>query len=575
MRHSMPPGIDGQRADLCALFAASVARHGAGPAVTGPDGTWTYTELDRWSDDIAGMLAGHGVHDGDRVAFHLERGPAIVAVLLGILKAGAAYVPIEWSFPQARRDEMTELSRSVALVTGGAELRVQQIRTAEPASWPEPPACVMFTSGSAGRPKPVVLTHQNLIHFATNPGLPPLTPADRVGHASSISFDASHYEIWCTLAAGAEIVILPSVASLVQSDVNRELKRHRITAMLLPTMAVNHIVRADREALAGLRILLTGGDVLQPSIARELLSSDFTGTFYNLYGPTEATTACTAYPVTEVTAGDVTVPIGRPLPGCSAAVLNPQGVEVADGEVGLLHVGGPGVAWGYLDGDRFPLDPVAADGRPRYNTGDLVRRRSDGVLEFLGRADDQVKIRGYRVEPGEVEGVLCQHPQIRDAAVVACGTADSRHLVALVVAYGKLNPSALRKFAAALLPDHLLPSSFRQVSELPADGNGKRDRGRLRELANEQWRRTSNRVAPRTETEHYVAGLWEELLAVEGVGIDDDFFALGGNSLLALSLRRRVSRDLGVDLQALDVLATTRLSNLAALIGDRLAGTPS
>jgi hypothetical protein len=204
-----------------------------------------------------------------------------------------------------------------------------------------------------------------------------------------------------------------------------------------------------------------------------------------------------------------------------------------------------------------------------YATGDLARRRPDGALLFAGRVDDQVKIRGYRVEPQEVEHVLCGHPRVREAAVLAVGEGDAVRLVALVVPYGDLPGRELREYASGLLPDYLVPSALVFLTEIPGNGRGKRDVAELRRIAEEQLRRSREQIAPRDDVERYLAGLWEELLMAEHVSVTDDFFALGGNSLLAFRLQRRISRDLGVPIEPLDVLTTSRLDGLADLIRDR------
>ncbi|OLR92020.1 hypothetical protein BJP25_23890 [Actinokineospora bangkokensis] len=440
-------------------------------------------------------------------------------------------------------------------------------------------AAVLFTSGSSGTPKAIVLEHHSVVHFARNPALPALGPTDRVGHVSSVSFDAFHFEVWAAFAGGARITVLPAMPDLLNSDIQRELRRHRITAMLVPTMAVNHVVREDRDAFAPLRVLHTGGDVLSPAASRELLAGGFDGEFYNLYGPTEATTAVTAHRVAELAADADTVPIGVPLRGATVHVLGPDLAEVAPGEPGELHVGGPGVARGYLGRPEltaaaFLPDPFAGDGSRMYATGDQVRMRPDGVLEYLGRVDEQVKVRGYRVEPREVERVVATHPDVRDAAVVVAGEGQDRHLVALVVPFDRMSPRELREHTATRLPDFMVPSSFLRVPRVPATDHGKRDLDKLRELLARHTERTAALVEPRDEVERGLAEIWADLLAVEGVGANDDFFALGGNSLLAFRVRRRVASDLGVQLEPRDVLANSVLAGLAALIRDRKGSRP-
>lgn len=573
---------------LVTLFLDAVAKHGDREAVGDRTGTLTYRELDALANGVARELRGLGVGHEDRVAFHLGRGTAVFAAMLGILKAGAAYVPIDTRYPETRRDLMVSASGAEVVLTDAAHagavsglgkkiLVVDDVRPGPAeavAVGSGDAAAVLFTSGSSGAPKAIVLEHRNLVHFARNPSLPALTPADRVGHVSSLSFDAFHFETWCAFASGARIVVLPTMPDLLGTDIQRELRRHRVTAMLVPTMAVNHVVREDIDAFASLRVLHTGGDVLSPAAARELLSGAFEGEFCNLYGPTEGTTAVTAHRVEDVAEDADAVPIGRPLAGAAVYVLGADLAEVTAGEVGELHIGGAGVARGYLGrpaltAEKFLPDPFAADGSRMYATGDLARLRPDGVVEFVGRADDQVKIRGYRVEPREVERVVAAHPDVRDAAVLVSGEGQDKHLVALVVPYDRISPKELREHAAERLPDFMTPSSFVRVPEIPATDHGKRDLTRLRELVAAHTERTARRVEPRDDVERTLAEIWEELLAVEGIGATDDFFALGGNSLLAFRVQRRVGKQLGVALEPKDVLANSELAGLAALIRDR------
>jgi amino acid adenylation domain-containing protein len=515
----------------------------------------------------------------------------VFVAILGILKAGGAYVAVDTRYPDERRDTMVAGSGARIVVTGprgadrfpGLDGLVLDPSADRPTNGPALPAltagtaaCVLFTSGSSGRPKAIVLEHRNLVHFATNTGLPGLRPGDRVGHASSLSFDAFHWETWCGFAAGAQLVVLPTIRELVETDVQRELRRQRVTAMLVPTMAVNQVVHEDRDAFSSLRVLCTGGDVVLPSACRTLLDGRFEGEFVNLYGPTEGTTACTAYDIRKLPDTADTVPIGRALAGTTVHVLDDDLDEVPDGEPGELYLGGAGVARGYLGqpgltADRFRPDPYAPGGGRMYATADRARRRPDGVLEFIGRADDQVKIRGYRVEPREVERLLGRHPGIRDVAVLAAGDAANRHLVGVVVPYDQLSPKEIRQYAAERMPEFMVPSVLVRVEDIPVNDHGKRDLDSLRAVAAEQARRGEQRVDPRDDVEQYLAELWEELLTVEQVGVGDDFFALGGNSMIAFRVQQRVKRELEVPLAPKEILVHSRLDALAGIIRERKA----
>ncbi|MBD0689555.1 hypothetical protein BG452_27600 [Streptomyces sp. CBMA123] len=436
---------------------------------------------------------------------------------------------------------------------------------------PESAASVLFTSGSTGVPKAIVLEHRNIVSYARNQGAPRLRPDDRTGQISSLSFDIFHFEMWTSFEHGARVVVLPAVPDLLAAGFQGELRRRGITAMLVPTMVVNHVVREDRDAFAPLRLLQAGGDVLLPSACRELLAGRFRGELVNVYGPAETTTVATTHTVTPEDAESDAIPIGRPLDGVTVHLLWPDGQPVPPGEVGEIHIGGPGVARGYLDapgptGGSFLRDPFAPEPARLYRTGDLGRRRPDGVLEFAGRADDQVKIRGYRVEPGEVARALRRHPQVHEAVVLASGEGADRHLVACLVLDGPVPTGEVRAFAEARLPDHLVPSHFVVLPEIPASEHGKRDLAALREIVARHRARRDGRVAPATGTERFLAGLWESLLATDGVGAQDDFFDLGGHSLLAFRVQKRIKRELGVDVEFRTILGNPVLADLAAAV---------
>ncbi|MFH8477053.1 non-ribosomal peptide synthetase [Streptomyces sp. NPDC018000] len=580
---------------LTELFSRSVRLFPERPAVADGSRTLTYEELDRHSDAVSALLRSHGVGAEDRVGLYVSRSVELCVAVLGILKAGAAYVAVDTRYPDARRDLM--LSRSgakVVLTASGWEGRLASLsakiisiddrsefdgRAADGVVTPENAASVLFTSGSLGEPKAIVLEHRNLVSFAVNAGMPALSPEDRTGQVSSVSFDAFHFEMWNTLAAGAQMVVLPSVPDLLAADFQRQMKRYGVTAMLVPTMVVNHVVREDRDAFASLRVLGAGGDVLLPSACRALLGGRFAGRLYNFYGPAEITTACTAHLVTREDAESDVVPIGRAVADATVRVLDAQLRPVAPGEAGELFVAGPGVARGYQDRDELTaerfLSVPAEDGTTlrMYRTGDLAREREDGVLLFVGRADNQVKIRGYRVEPGEVERGLRRYPEVQEAVVLPDGEGNDRRLVAFVVIDGSLSIKELRARAEQDLPDFMVPSQFIAQDEIPATAHGKRDMDALREVLAQHQDRAAGYAEPCGKTERYLAGLWEELLRVERVGRDEDFFGLGGHSLQAFRMHHRINRELGARLAFPDLLDNPVLKDLADVVDATLAKT--
>ncbi|MFC3895359.1 amino acid adenylation domain-containing protein [Lentzea rhizosphaerae] len=569
---------------LVELFARSVRDHSGKAAVADDDQELSYAELDARSDALAHRLVEIGVGREDRVAVHLHRGVDVVVAVLGVLKAGAAYLPIDTRYEGGRRDYMITAGEVRLVITepdlaaGLPDVEVLHWRSEpveSPGSLPGPEpadaACVLYTSGSTGQPKAIVLEHRQMVAFALNPALPEMTPEDRTAQVASISFDPANFELWNTFAAGAALVVLPSIPELLDGDLQRELKRRRITVMLAPAIAINHAVKVDRDSFAPLRILHSGGDVLLPSTCRDLLAGKFEGRLFNLYGPAETTTACTAFEVTDVPEDAESVPIGSALEGYELHVLDADFRPVPRGEPGELWVGGIGVSRGYLNrpdltAERFVPDPFAADGGAMYRTGDRVRWNGD-VLEYLGRFDTQVKIRGYRVEPGEVERALCANPDVREAAVIATGEQGDKRLVAfLVPAVESLSLKELRTDLDGRVADFLVPSEFIVLPAMPTDAHGKRDWEDLGHTASSRLRQRPDHVAPRTDTEKYLAELWEKLLIVEHVGVNDDFFVLGGHSLLAVRVRSLVRKELGVTLRPRAVFESSVLGELAELV---------
>jgi acyl-coenzyme A synthetase/AMP-(fatty) acid ligase len=342
--------------------------------------------------------------------------------------------------------------------------------------------------------------------------------------------------------------------------------------MLAPATALNHVVRYDREAFSSLRLLCSGGDVLLPATTRDLRAGGFTGALYNMYGPTEGTVACTAYPVGERGVPAADVPIGFPLARARLYVLDEQLRPVPRGVPGQLYVAGAGVGRGYfqrpvLTAAAFVADPFTGDGGRMYATGDRVVAGEDGALRFLGRVDGQVKISGYRVEPAEVERSICARSGVRAAAVLAAGPSGSRRLVAFVVpAESGLLLRELRAGLAAELPPYMMPSEFAFIDEMPMDAHGKRDWNRLRDLLEERTAAHRQYAPARTDTEKWLVGSWEDLLAQEAVGCNDDFFALGGHSILAVRLRMAIQRDFGVLIPPEALFENSVLSDQAEML---------
>ncbi|MFG3525888.1 non-ribosomal peptide synthetase [Streptomyces sp. NPDC047917] len=577
---------------LTELFEETVARHPERIAVRDGKDALTYRELDARSQELARRIHGLGIGRGDLVGVYLHRSADIFAVLLAVLRAGAAYVAIDSRYPDTRRDLMLRLSGVRVVITepdwadrlDGDSVRVLPLPLtgASPAAGPLPApragdaASVLFSSGSTGTPKGIVLEHGNVVAFARNPALPRLTEQDRIGQVSSLSFDLFHWEMWNSFAAGAEVTVLPLVPDLLAAGFDAEIRRLGITAMLVPTMVAGHVTDEQPDAFAALRLLHVAGDVIAPAVCRVVLEAGFGGGLYNLYGPAECTTACVAHRITMEDTRLRAVPIGRPLDGVVAEVRDPEGAPVPPGGSGELFVGGPQVARGYLGrpdltAERFTEPEGPQDATRFYRTGDLVKVRDDGVIDFLGRADRQVKIRGYRVEPGEIERFFLGLPEVQDAMVVPVGDGVDRRLVAFLVAGGGATRQGLRTAAEQNLPHFLVPGDLRLVDRIPADQHGKRNvSGLLDELA-AGGSGPGTDGAPGSAEEEFVITLWEELLGVTGINRSDDFYALGGNSLLAFRVQLKVERRFGVKIGNAEIMGNSCAAELAAAI--RAAGS--
>jgi len=568
-------------------------------AVRHAGGTLTYAELAASAGRLAARLREHGVGPDTRVAVFAERGPELVVGLLAVLAAGGAYLPLDPGYPAERlaymladadvkvllaqgglRDRLPEHRGAVVLLDGAARVDgatdAEDFRPAEPVS-PASLAYVIYTSGSTGRPKAVAVPHGALAsHTAWMQRAFPLAPGDRVLQKTPLSFDASVWEFWAPLTAGATLVVAPPDAHRDPAALGRAVEREGITVLqAVPSLLRAMLVEGELERCGSLARLFCGGEALPRDLA-DRVSAALPAELVNLYGPAEACIDATAHVHRGVGAG-ATVPVGRPVDGMRAHVLDARGAEVPPGVPGELYLAGSQLARGYLGrpdltAGRFLPDPFSPEpGGRTYRTGDRVRWLADGSLEFLGRADGQVKVRGARVEPGEIEAALREHPLVRDAAVVAAGgdTAGGHRLVAYHVPTGMEGPSsaALRAHLAGMLPEHMVPAAFLELDALPLTPGGKVDRLALAAAAPTTVRR--GYVPPRTGEEERVAGIWEEVLGIERVGAADSFFELGGHSLLAVKVVTRIREATGVEVPLRVLFEEPTVAGIAAWLAAR------
>ncbi|HWJ51393.1 MAG TPA: amino acid adenylation domain-containing protein, partial [Solirubrobacteraceae bacterium] len=565
-------------------------------------GAVSYAQLNAAANRLAHHLRDAGVGRGVAVGLCMERTPSLLVALMAILKAGGAYVPLNYEHPQARiagqlsgagarvlvteqhlLDSLPALDGEVVCVDRDADaIAARPSDSQGQLATLEDLAYVMYTSGSTGTPKGVAVTHGNLANYAAS--IDALLsagedPAGLVfGVVSAISTDLGNTSIFTPLVSGGCVRLIGAEASMDGDSLAQELAGEHLDVLKLAPSHLRALLAAGNPAVLPRRWLMVGGEALSWELVEQVRALAPSCAIVNHYGPTETTVGCAAYLLDGPRQDSLTVPIGFPLAGVRAYVLDRRLEPVPAGVPGELCISGAGVARGYVGSGQesggFTPDPFAAgsESSGMYRTGDRVRRLRDGAIEFLGRLDDQVKIRGFRIEPGEVEAALLTHEAIRQAAV--CAEDDERgglRLVAYVVAPDAPAVEALRAFLAASLPDHMIPAAFRTVEALPLSAGGKVDRRALAGLAEVQAKREAEYVAPRDEVERQIAEIWGELLSVERVGALDDFFALGGHSLLATQATMKIRRLYG-DIPLRALLAAPTVAALAEVI--RATGAP-
>jgi amino acid adenylation domain-containing protein len=582
---------------LHALVEAQVDRTPDAVAVVSEAGEITYRELEARANRIAHRLRKLGAGPGALVGLCVDRSIGLVAALLGVLKSGAAYLPIDSFYPRDRIAFMLDDARVSVLL---AERRLLGdlpavevpvvVLDADPsidgesasrsggAASPEDLAYVIYTSGSTGRPKGAMIHHRAIVnHVLWMRSRWPLGAGDAVLQNSSASFDASVWEIWNPLAGGARVVIGSPGAYADPAYLVRSMIDHRVTHALIVPSVLELVAREPGfERCSSLRCLYPGGEALSRALV-ESVWNRLDVELVNLYGPTETTINATSH-AAERGQGPFSpiVPIGRPIANHRAYVLDAELRPVPVGVPGELHLGGAGVGRGYLrrpelTEERFIPDPFVPGGR-LYKTGDVCRYRADGVIEYIGRNDHQVKVRGFRIELGEIEAALCEHPAVGQAVVV--GRREERgdvRLVAYLVPAKETPPeiAALRAFLRDRLPGYMVPSAFMVLPSLPLTSSGKVDRNALPAAGSAPLSATEPYEAPRTCTEKAIASIWKEVLRLEKIGIHDNFFELGGHSLLATRFVSRLREAYGVEIPLRGIFEAPTVAEMAVLIDAR------
>jgi amino acid adenylation domain-containing protein len=553
------------------LFEAAAAQFPDHCALAGQNGHWTYRELNGRANQLARHLCSLGVGPGERVGVALERSPELIVALLGILKAGAAYLPLDLASPVERLAFMLADSRPRLLLTDTrlmeklppVEIPVVALDRAasviaaaatDNLALPHTPdalAYLMYTSGSTGRPKGVAVGHRAIARLVVGAVYVQLDASTRMLCSSPIAFDASTFEIWGPLLHGGCCVVFPDelpspsalTAVLVDYDVN---------TLFLTTALFNTLVDLSPATIASVRQLLVGGEAQSVEHVRRFLRHGFSTRLTNVYGPTEATVFACFYPVPPDLDAVSSIPIGRPIQDTEAYVLDDYRQPVPVGVAGELYLGGPGLAQGYwerpaLTAERFLPHPLGPNRGPVYRTGDRVRWRAEGQLEFLGRVDRQLKVRGLRIEPGEVEEALMRHPSVRLALVTAHEVAiHDRRLTAYLVPAGQ--PPTRRALLAhleQLLPAAWIPSAFMLLHALPLTSNGKVNHAALPVPPSYQPTAAAPPPPPPSPLLAQLTEIFEIVLNVRPVRRHDNFFALGGHSLLAMRLLHEIEEHFG------------------------------
>lgn len=590
------------------LFAQQAAQSPEAIAVECDESALSYGALETRAAVLAARLVREGVCAGDCVGLFAERSLNFVVGCLAILKAGAAYLPLEPGYPKDRLVfMMTDANASIVLASrnrasqfgsylkdSASPSRVIDFDAAdevEPSAPPLAPdvesliaaaasdtgtrvAYIMYTSGSSGQPKGVAVTHRGVVRLVRSAAYMQFSPDDVMLGMATTMFDASTWEIWSALLNGGRLVLMPA-GPLDLVNLANLVERAGATAMLHPVALFQQAVEFGLHQFRSLRLCVVGGDVAPVSHLRRALEALPGCRLVNAYGPTENAVITCAYAVPANRWLDDPLPIGPPISNTRVYVLDPHGAPTAIGVPGELYAGGDGVAVGYvnrseLTAERFLPDPFSGESGARmYRTGDAARWRADGVVEFLGRLDNQVKIRGYRIEPGEIEEVMSGLPGVRMAAIaVRKDAAGQKCLLGYyVVAPGQsMSTAEMRTALRALLPDHMIPASIMSLPELPLTVSGKIDRKALPDPpvgGDDTSAEASWRSRPLGRSQRQLAKIWQELLGRASIGIDDDFFEIGGHSLLAVRMMGDVERVLGRRLALATLLERPTIRHLA------------
>ncbi|MDZ8029617.1 non-ribosomal peptide synthetase [Nostoc sp. DedSLP04] len=592
-----------QQASIHQLFEAQVEKTPDAVALIFNNQYLTYRDLNNRANQLAKHLRSLGVGTEILVGICIERSLEMVVALLAILKAGGAYVPLDPGYPQERlafmlsdtqvsvlltqKELVTKLPTHTAFVicldadwntiAQNSKDNLSTIVTADNLAY------VMYTSGSTGTPKGVSVIHRGVVRLVKETNYAQLTPEEVILQLAPISFDASTFEIWgCLLNGGRLVIYPPNTPSL--EELGQIIQQYQVTTLWLTAGLFHLIVDEKIDALKSLRQLLAGGDVLSVPHVQKFLQTVENCQLINGYGPTENTTFTCCHPITAPLQPDVSISIGRPIANTQVYILDKNLQSVSIGEAGELYIGGDGLARGYLNrpdltAEKFISHSFDCNLATRlYKTGDLARYLPDGNIEFLGRIDNQVKIRGFRIELGEIEREIAQHPDVREIVVLARqDEAGEKQLTAYIVPHynSGYTHNKLRSFLQQRLPNYMVPSAFVMLESLPLTANGKVDRHKLPAPSRERPQLEQAYIAAQTDLERLLAGILSELLKIDRVGIDDNFFDLGATSISILQVAARIKQELGIELPAVKLFQYSTIGSLANYLDSNQNSQPS
>lgn len=554
-----------------ALISAAGWERAQVPAISSSSEVLTYGELQRRAKKLMNSLLSAGVRRDVPVGVLLNRSPSFVVAGLAVLMAGGAYVPLDPAYPVERLDFML---KDAGVQTGITDRHCRQLSKMEGVTWldvddpgthslrqiePEEPgahdlAYLVYTSGSTGRPKGVQIEHSALLNLVNwHIHAFGVSATDRASQYASVGFDAAVWEIWPYLVAGASLFMIDDSIRNNAPALRDWLKDNRISIAFAPTPIAEQLIQLDWPKDVVLRVLLTGGDKLHRDPPSSLPFK-----LVNNYGPTEATVVATSGEVHST--GDLVGPsIGRPIQNVIVRILDDRMQPVPEGVPGEIYVGGEGLARGYvnreLTAQAFVASPFAEDEGRLYRTGDIGFYMPGGEIAFVGRNDDQIKIRGFRIEPNEIVAALNKHPAVQSSAVKAVGSFEDKKLVAYIVPVAEKSPGAteLLAFLRGLLPEYMVPTLFVRCDVLPMTANGKLDRSALPDPAASNILRDTAFDSPQTQYQRELLSILKRLLKVEDISLGDNFFLLGGHSLLGAQLIVEVKKSFGVELALIDL----------------------